>query len=355
MEKKLVEKPAEEQKRDFGSDKMHLAGEIKPLVFKGSKEKKRLITVEVWESKRKCICKDIGLTSAVRVDVLRHSLMIDGFTVYEIKDGKVLESRFNSLLEPAAGGTSPASLVEEHRRKLEDFMNGEFFRHVMDNQEELTRTIIQGVGLEIRYVYLSKKIVSEMQIEHKMSCKMEEGRDSEGAYLRMTPLKTTAIQMRVQKGTTSYFVDIPENILPITGLKIGDRITWQVGEEGLFLRKAEVNDRYARKVLRDNVSTAVTIPEEFIKRFELEKIGYGIWTFDKDDEGKLRLWLEFSKENPHITAIRSSMGEYVKYNKGNANQFYATILKDMGEWLKAGDEVTLEPMDGKLYIRKKQG
>jgi antitoxin component of MazEF toxin-antitoxin module/transposase len=290
----------------------------------------------------------------VRIEVSSFGGKLEYVTVSEIKEGKLFKSEFNSKLEPVAGGTSPPSLVEEHRKELAGFMKGEFFKHAMGTQEEFTTTKIQGVGLEERSISFSKKIVSEMLLEDKMSYKWEAGRDSEGDYLLMTPLKTSGIQARVQKGATSYFVSIPEDMLVIAGLKIGDRITWRLEEGGLFLRKAEGSDEDTRKVIRNNVSAAVTIPEEFVERFGLEKGEYGIWTFDKDEKEKPRLWLELSKENPHISVIYASEVGYIKYKKEMKKQFHASIPYGLGEWLKARDEIILEPKEGKLYIRKKQ-
>lgn len=345
---KRVEQPAEEQKRTFGDEVMTQLGKIE-AVRMGLKVGRsvELYVREVWESKRKCSCEGIGLTSAVRVDAICHRDEVERLIVYEVKEGKLLESRFNSYLEPVAGGTAPASLVEEHRKKLEDFMKDEFFKHAKGTQEEFTTTIIQSVGLESRSISFSKKIASEMQLKYKMSCKFEEGRDSEGDYLLMTPLKTSAIQARVQKGITSYLVEIPEEMVFIAGLKIGDHITWRLEEGGLFLKIAEGSDEDARKVIRSGVSAAVTIPEVFVERFGLEKGEYGIWTFDEDENGKPRLWLELSKDNPHIVAIGMRNRNYI-------DEFKTSIPQGLGEWLKAQDEAILEPKEGKLYIRKKQ-
>jgi antitoxin component of MazEF toxin-antitoxin module len=350
---KKIEEP--EKKRKFGEDIMSLEGEIDILGLEqrakqaGEPYNRR----EIWESQKKCRCEGIGLTSAVRVDVFRHAWMNDGFIVHEVKDGKPLESRFNSKLEPVAGGTAPASLVEEHRKNLEEFMNGEFFRHAIDRTKEAPTTVkVQGEGLEHRFIYLSKKIASEMQLEYKMSCKLEEGRDSEGDYLLMTPLKTSAIQERIRKGHDSYFVVIPEDMLVIVGLKIGDYITWHVKEGELFLRKAEGSEGDAGKVIRSGVSAAVTIPKEFVERFGLGKGEYGIWRFDEDENGKPRLWLELSKDNPHIVAIIMQKRRYG--NKKYIDEFTTSIPHGLGEWLKSGDEVLREVRDGKVYVRKKQ-
>jgi antitoxin component of MazEF toxin-antitoxin module len=349
--KKPVEVP-EEQKRDFGKEKMHLVGEIEPLMLGESKGKKGVNIMEVWESRRKCSCEGIGLTSAVTVDVFRHAGTVEKFIISEVRDGNLLESRFNSLLGPVAGGTSPASLVEEHRKNLEGFMNGEFFKHAMRISEDYT----VGVNDNIRSksINLPTKLVSEMHLADKMSCKLEEGRDSEGDYLLMTPLKTTAIQRKVQKSGGSLQVAISEDMLAVSGLRLGDYV--KVDREGnLFsLRKTEASNPNAMKVHKVSDSIGVTIPNADAEKLKVEKGMFGIWTFDKDDEGKPRLWLELSRENPHISAIYTSNRGYTKYKKAGVNQFHAAIPQEMCEWLNGGDEAILQPKDDRLYIRKKQ-
>lgn len=336
-------KPKIEETRKFGKEVMGPEWKIGDWPIKAEGHKASY-EKEVWLSKKK-----FDTESVVRIDVFLHEGKPDHFTVSEIKEGKLLRSEFNSLLEPVAGGTSPASLLKEHGVNLEGFMKDEFFKHAMDRTKEVPTTVkVQGVGLEHRFVYLSKKIVSGMQLGYKTSCKLEEGGDSEGNYLRMTPEEITMIQVRVRKGATSYFVTIPKDMLFIAGLKSGDHITWSLEEGRLFLRKAEGSDEDARKVIR---SAIVIIPEEFVEKFGLKKGDYGIWTFDEDEKEKPRLWLELSKDNPHIVHIVaiSSMQD-----KKYLNEFCVSIPDGLGEWLKARDEVILEPKEGKLYIRKKQ-
>ncbi len=255
---------------------------------------------------------------------------------------KTLDDRFRKILRDFVNDGG----LEELEPDPEGFRKGGFFNHAMDRTKEAPTIVkVQGVRLEDRSIYLPKKIVSEMQLEYKTSCKFEEGRDSGGDYLMMTPLKTTAIQRRVQKGTSSCILGIPEDMLFIAGLKIDDYITWHLEEGGLFLRKAEGSDKNARKVIRTDVCAAVTIPEEFVERLGLRKGGYGIWTFDEDEEGRPRLWLELSKENPHIMAIGMIKSK---------DEFQVSIPQGIGKWLKTQYEAILEPKEGKLYIRKKQ-
>ncbi|NYZ76314.1 hypothetical protein H0N98_03625 [Candidatus Micrarchaeota archaeon] len=76
-----------------------------------------------------------------------------------------------------------------------------------------------------------------------------------------------------------------------------------------------------------------------------KKGGYGIWTFDEDEKEKPRLWLELSKDNPHIVPVSVQNREY-------ADEFTTSIPKGLGEWLKVGDGIILESKEGELYIRK---
>ncbi|NYZ78536.1 hypothetical protein H0N99_00135 [Candidatus Micrarchaeota archaeon] len=344
-----------EETRHFGKDVMELGVEIRSM---GKDEEIRKFTFdldkpwkrEIWESQKKC-----GGESAVRIEVFSHEGKPEHVTVSEIKEGKLFKSEFNSLLDSIAGGTAPASLVEEHRKKLEGFMKSEFFEHAMGmNEDYSVRVYGTNPTNPGRSINLPTKLVSEMLLKDKMSYKLEEGRGSEGDYLLITPLKTTAIQRRVQEIGNSLQVPIPEDMLLIAGLKLGDYVEW--GRDGslLSLRKTEVSNPNARKVHKIGDSIGVTIPKAYAEELEVKKGMYGLWTFDKDEEGMLRLWLELSKENPHIMAICTSEVGYVEYKKESRKQFHATIPKGMGEWLEARDEVTLEPIDGKLYIRKKQ-
>jgi len=356
-----VERKAElerefEETRFFDKDVMEKEAEI--TVRRGKEETKQFKVDldkqwkrEIWESQKKC-----GSENAVRIDVFSHGGKPECVTVFEIKEGKLFKSEFNSLLEPVAGGTSPASLVEEHRRKLEEFMKGEFFKHAMGMNEEYAVRVQETVAASFqgnyhsRSIYLPTKIASEMQLEYKMSCKWEEGRDSGGDYLVMIPLKTSAVQVRLQKGTNSFSLVIPQNMPFIAGLKLGDYVEWSREGNLLSLRKTEgtgVNTRKITKMSGTSSSIAVTIPKAMAEELKLEAGMYGLWTFDKDENGKPRFWLELSKDNPHIVAISRSSREY-------ADEFRALIPQGMGEWLKARDEAILQPKDDRLYIRKKQ-
>lgn len=347
--KKPVEQPAEEQKRAFGDDVMTQLGKIEPLRIglKAGQSVEPYVR-EIWESKRKCRDEDGKITSAVRVDIFRHAGMNDRFIVYEVKDGKLLESRFNSLLEPVAGGTSPSSLVEEHRKKLEEFMKCEFFKHAMGAKEELTITKIQGVSGRNRYIRLPKKLVSEMHLKNWDCGRWEQ----EGESLVWARLKETTIPAKVQATYTAqarvqphhYFsliVVIPEEMLVAGGLKLGDYAEWSREGNLLSLRKTEASNPNAMKVQKTGHSIGVVIPKAVAEELKVEKGMYGVLTFDENG-----LWLKLSKENPLITRIYvTSLYE---------DNLWTIIPEGLGEHIGKGDVVSLKVEGDRLYIRKKQ-
>jgi hypothetical protein len=333
-QKKLVEQPAEEQKRTFGKDTMHPVGEIEPI-RRDILWKKGVDITEVWESKSKCRCEGIGVTSAVRVDIFHHAGKVEGFSVFEVKDGKLLESRFNSKLEPIAGGTAPASLTEEHRGKLEGFMKGEFFKHAMGRTPGV-QTIVNVQGAE-RHIYLNKNIASALKLKEGMQCKWERGTD----FLIMTPLKEATILVKVQKMDTSLVVGIPKDMLAVGGLKRGDSVVWVEKEGQLSPRKCEEGAPNAVKIRKYGNIMVVPIPTEMAEKQKVEKGGYGIWTFDENRA----LWLEVEAENSRDIRI-ARVWKHVA-------TFGVHIPTDMGEWPKVGEAVILEVKDGKLYLTKK--
>jgi len=340
MQKKRVEQPPEEQKRNFGKEEMHLIGEIATLRQKmpfGMGDD----IMEVWESKRKCHCDGVGITSAVRVEV-RNAGKVGGVTVFEVRDGKLFSSRFDASLKPIAAA-SRKEIAEEHLKDITGFVNQgeerkeEFFNHMMDSGETTTR--VQGTE---KYVHalLNKKIVSELQLEWKMSCKWTR----EGDALVMTPVKETSIPMRIIFGlkSRSFIVVIPEEMQLAHGLKRGDYVEWK--EEGgmLSLRKAKGVGQYSRKIFAmGGGSIGTTIPITFAEELKVCKGMHGVWTFDDE-----KVWLELMHEKPNITSIAVSEIAY-------AEQFRVSLPAAINPF-KAGEEVVLKVKEGKLYITPKK-
>jgi hypothetical protein len=168
--------------------------------------------------------------------------------------------------------------------------------------------------------------------------------EQEGESLVWTKLKETAIPTKVQEGITSLLVVIPDDMLFIAGLKLGDYVEW--GREGnlLSLRKTEgagTNPMKIRKISGTASSVAVTIPKAVAEELKVEKGMYGLWTFDENG-----LWLKLSKENPRISRIYATSEQYW-------DDLLMGIPEGFGEHIGKGDLVILEPKDGKLYLTKK--
>lgn len=309
--------------------------------------------MKVWESLRQC-AYDNERISAVKIEVLLNAKGLDWVKISEVKDGKLFGIKFNDSLEPIEGEfPSGSETVELQRGKLIGFLNAaeesiwgkkEFFRHAMGTQEELTTTRIQSMGTSgVRVLYFPRRIVSEMRLEDKMSCKWEEDKDS----LVMTPLKEAAIQARVQRlhnpltAHNSLMVAIPEEMLLVADLRQGDYLVCSDEDKRLFIRKANEGEPGAQQIGMIRQSHAIAIPEEIADKLDVRKGMYGVWTFDEGGLG-----LEFSNENPHITRIYRTRIE-------EANFFIIDIPKGMGS-ISGRDEAILEAKDGKLYITKWQ-
>ncbi|NYZ76032.1 hypothetical protein H0N98_02165 [Candidatus Micrarchaeota archaeon] len=324
-----------EETRFFGNDLMEMESGITSL-GKFSKNQNFRVDLdkpwkrEIWESQKKC-----GGESAVRIEVFSHGGKPEHVTVSEIKEGKLFKSEFNSKLEPVAGGTAPASLVEEHRKNLKEFMKGEFFKHAMDRVRGV-QAIVNVQGAE-RHIYLNKNIASTMLLKDGMQCKWERGEDC----LIMTPLKETTISVKVQS-IPSLVVTIPEDMLAIGGLKRRDLVVWVEKEGRVSPRKCEEGAPNAVKI-RTYGNIVVPIPTEMAEKQKVEKGEYGIWTFDENRA----LWLEVGTENSRNIGIAQIWETLAT--------FAVRIPKSIGEWPEVGEAVILEVKDGKLFIRPKQG
>jgi len=326
-------KPQLERSRIFGDDTMTLLGEI-------TAHEREPYAREIWESQKKC-----GRESAVRVDVFSKAGKLEHITVSERKDGKPFKSEFNSSLEPVAEKTTASpEMVGEQRKKLGEFLNaagydirsGEFSRFVIGRTPGV-QTIVNVQGTE-RHIYLNKNIASTMRLEEGTQCKWERG---EG-FLTMTPLKETAISVKVQKIDTSLLVTIPEDMLAVGGLKRGDLVVWVEKESQLSPRKCEEGAPNAVKIRKYGGSLVVPIPTEMVEKQKVERGEYGIWTFDENRA----LWLEVGTENSHDIGIAQIWK--------NLATFVVRIPRGMREWPEVGEAVILEVKDGKLFVRPKQ-
>jgi hypothetical protein len=337
-----------EETRHFDKDVMEREAEI---TSRAKDEKNQNFRVdldkqwkrEIWESQKKC-----GRESAVRVDVFSHGGKLEHVTVSETKEGKPFKSEFNSLLEPVAGGTSPASLVEEHRKNLDGFMKGEFFKHAM-GEESYIGKIDDNWSITIPV-----RMARFMGLEGGMSFKF----GWEGDSLVLTPIGETEMPMKIQLGTTlpqnirggraSLIVGIPPNMLFIAGLKLGDYAAWSEKEGLLCLRKAEKDAPYARKIhwiggSIGGISAGTTIPAEMAEKAHVEPGQYGFWTFEDLNKS---LWLE-------VRGTRN-IAKIIKVEREGGAKFSIRIPEDMRGRLEKGDEVALEVKDGNIYVTKQQ-
>ena len=261
----------------------------------------------------------------------------------EVKSGikKALEEAH--FKETEAGARFAA---EPTRRRMEKIARAEASKHSVERETGVyVRKVCVNPDSGAVTVHLPPKIVSDLHLEGKESCKWEQ----EGDAWAMTPLKETSIPMSIHLISSSALgLTVPDEMLVAAGLKSGDYVEWKEEEGRLSLRKAEGPGPSTTKVLVVDTKNVLTIPSVLTMELKIEKGMFGIWTFEEDEEGKRRLWLELAHGNPDITRI--GIGEEGVENQG----LTAKLPQGMEGSFKTGDEAVLEVKDGKLFIRPKQ-
>lgn len=316
------------ESRPFGDDTMSLEVDVGGIWRKAQSDRK-----EIWESLRKD-----GGESALRVEVFFHLGKIEHVTVSERREGRLFKSEFNSLLEPVATASNQ-QIAEEHVRKIAGFINqgkGEFFNHMMDSGEITTRVQVS----EERYAHLllNKKIVSELQLKEKMSCRWTR----EGDALVMTPLKETSIPMRIMfsPNSSSFTVVLAEEMSFVQKLKAGDYVKWkEEGENLLSLKKVSLADTtIITKISGDENHGVLHLPEFMGTALQLEEKPCCKW----EQEGKTLI----------VTPLEKTMIQTKVMSRRSLLQVTLPEEVQLACGIKLGDYVELSREGNLLSLKK---
>jgi len=349
------------ESRQFGNDVLSLKMNVEQWPKVSNRK-------EIWESLR-----GSAEEGAVRVEVFFHLNKIEHVSVSERRDGKLFKSEFNSLLEAVAGDSKMAG---EHGKKLEEFLKDEgkkeFFKHMMDSDGITSR--VQGTE---RYVHLvlNKKIVSELRLEWKMSCKWMQ----EGDSLVLTPLKETSIPTSIRFSPTSsaFTVVLAEEMSFVQKLKVGDYVKWKKeGENLLSLKKVSLDDTsIITRISGNEYQGVVYLPKIIATALKLEEKPSCKW----EQEGKAWIIIPLEKTTLQSKVLGEAsslqvtlpegvqlacglkLGDCAEWSReGKRTHLTMHVLvpleiRRLGfrdiqvEWIKRGEEITIKPADN-LYI-----
>lgn len=273
--------------------------------------------------------------------------------IEQVLDEEVKSSIKKALEEANFRETEAGSrfAAEPARKRMEKIAMAETSKHLVERETGVyTRKVQNDLKNGTVSISLTQKIVSELNLEYKKSCKWERKGDS----LVMTPLDTTSIPMRIYFHSTGALgLVVPEEMLLAGGLKVGDYVRWSEEEGQLILMKTDKAGQYSTKILDFEEKKGVVIPITMVMKHKIEKGMFGVWTFDEDDEGRPRLWLELNHENPGITRIKESNSKHAT-KREVYSQFAVSLPDNLKEVLEKADEAILEVKEGKLFVRPKQ-